>query len=168
MDQYPTEILIVPTATVAVVSDSAQVADSFATLLRGRNSTAQKSTTARLRFETFPITYQFPDTRHSHTNDYETRAVSGVLKTTWLNKHHNRLPATVVLVLRVPETCPDWPAAEAGIVAAVAQIRHATSHGAELLVVIGGVSAGPGRQVQWPNRVSVRSCYLSPPFTLMQ
>lgn len=38
MDQYPTEVLVVPTPAVAILSDNADVADALADLLRGRNA----------------------------------------------------------------------------------------------------------------------------------
>ena len=137
MDLYPTEILVTPTPAIAVISDNSQVADALATLLRGRNS---GTTSVRVRFETFPLSHPFPDKRRSHATEYETYVPEGLLRAGWLTKHHSRLASSVVLVLRVPEDCPDWPAAEAGIIAAVAATRPAMSHGAEILVVIAGTA----------------------------
>lgn len=98
---------------------------------------------SRLRFDTYPLSHRFPDKRRNHANEYESYAVSGLLSAGWLSKHHSRLPATLVLVLRLPEDCPDWPAAEAGFVAAVAQARPATTHGAEIMVVVAGSAGAP-------------------------
>jgi hypothetical protein len=145
MEAYPTELLVVPTPTVAVVSESQLAADAFAAALRTRNGARPGgSPGSRLRIETLPLSHAFPLKRRGHSQEYETYQVSGILRAGWLQKHHFQLPAFVVLVMRITDAYADWQAVEMAVTSAVSQLRPgATSHGAELFVILGGNAGGP-------------------------
>jgi hypothetical protein len=145
MEHYPTELLIVPTPTVAVVSDAPATAEAFAAALRAKNGARAHGTPgSRMRFETLPVSHVFPVKRRGHSQEYETYQVPGILRSGWLQKHHFKLPAIALLVMRITDAYADWQAIEMAVTSAVSQLRpSATSHGAELLVVLGGNAGGP-------------------------
>ena len=83
------------------------------------------TTAPRLRFEVFPWAHPFSRRQRSHIQDYDSYAVNGILRSTWLVKHHTRIPAVILAVFEFDarSSAADWATAEAGMCSAVGQLR---------------------------------------------
>ena len=93
MQTLSDELLIPPTPLVALLSD-APFLDALAASLRSFGGGG----TFRIRYETSPLsTARFPAKQRTHgEHEYASYVPAGILRSNWLEKHHNLLPAVLV------------------------------------------------------------------------
>ena len=79
----------------------------------------------RLSFDPFPWTFAFARRQRAHTAEYDTYAVNGIIRSTWLEKHHTRIPSMILVAFEfdVRASPLDWAAAEALMCGSLAQLR---------------------------------------------
>jgi len=157
---YPTELLEVPTPLVALLGE----VKHHPALIRAVEAVNRETQAVpTLRFVSLPREHSFPpkkDTRDrmgSTTKRYESLVVSGVLKTTWLHKHHRVLPAVAAAVFPYNSKCgpAEWDVAVTMVSDVVDKLRRELG-GRECRVVVlmvddgggGGAAAAPGADEQ--------------------
>lgn len=87
-----------PAPLVAVLSDGAFL-PKLVESLRSCTSTNSTASGVSLRYEPFGLSLPFPKKERSHGQDYGSYVPAGILRSNWLRKHADGVPA---LLVRIP------------------------------------------------------------------
>jgi hypothetical protein len=124
MEVYPSELLEVPTPLIAFMGNIMH----HPTLIACLDSINRESQgVSTLRFHSFPLDHSFPPKKDNQGGKrYENHVVQGVLKTSWLHKHHHVLPSVVLALFdfKPQASAQEWAAQENKIAEEVHKLKR--------------------------------------------
>ena len=118
MNEYPEEILVSPSPLIAVLSDGPFL-NKLVESLKSCSSAGANATGVILRYEAYTSIAQFAKKERTH-GDYDKYVPSGLLRSNWLRKHADLVPAVLV------SCC--WPMSAQLAFVASASIRADNMH----------------------------------------
>lgn len=96
MQNYTDELLSNSVPLVALLSD-APFLDALAVRLKlSRVDASANQPKNQVNYLPLPLAHKFPAKQRSHGHEYETYVPAGILRTTWLEKHHKYIPSVIV------------------------------------------------------------------------
>lgn len=96
MQAYPEELIVPPCPLVCIISDAPYI-EMLAVALKSAPVGNTMTSLVNMRYEPRPAKYTLPVTKKpKETNHYETYIPENILKSNWMHKHQNDIPAVMV------------------------------------------------------------------------
>jgi hypothetical protein len=126
MEVYPSELLEVPTPLIAFMGN----VHHHPTLIACLDSLNREfSAISTLRFHSFPLDHTFPiksqPSGSSSSRRYENYTPKGIIKSSWLHKHHHVLPSCVLALFDFDPKLghQEWTSQETSIYEEIEKLR---------------------------------------------